>query len=304
MHRRLSTVCSAISAAVLIVLIGSSEVSAQAAPAPTSHRKGTGSATRPDTASAAAASANAPPVNEKAARDAFERGRVFYDAGAFDQASSSFEEAYRLSGRDQLLYNIYLSYRDANQPAKAAEALRGYLAKVPNVDNRAQLESRLAALDQGLQREREQRDAQARAQAAPQPLPAAAVVPVPVAAPVARAHEPRSARFWAGVSLVSVGGALMLTSIATGVMAHNDASKLKDHCTGKVCDDSLKSTADSGRTLAHTTDGLLFGGLALAAGGTALLFLFGGLERDASAPPPVTALCSSHGCVAATTLRF
>ena len=252
-----------------------------------------------------AVAASAPPSTEKAARDAFERGRVFYDAGAFDQASAAFEEAHRLSGRDALLYNVYLAYRDANQPAKAAEALRGYLAKVPNIENRAQLQARLAALDQGLAREREQQQAQARAV----PLVAAPVVeaappaPAPIE-PAASERPARSLRFWAGVSLASVGGALMLSSIATGVLAHSDQQKLKDHCMGKVCDASLKDTADSGKRLAHTTDGLLFGGLAVAAGGAALLFLFGGLERDPRATPPVTAACWSHGCVAETTLRF
>ncbi|MDB4974265.1 MAG: hypothetical protein JWN48_2606 [Myxococcaceae bacterium] len=278
--------------AVLSLMISSSQVSAQTAP------PGRG---KP----AAVTAPSGPSANEKAAREAFERGRVFYDAGAFDQASSSFEEAHRLSGRDQLLYNIYLAYRDANQPAKAADALRGFLAKVPNIENRAQLEARLAALDAGLSRERErQAQTQAQQQAAPVAAPPAVATEAPRVPLEENEHAPRSKRFWAGVSLAALGGAMMLTSIGTGVVAHNHAQQLADDCPGKVCRPSLESTADSGKTLAHATDGLLFGGLAVAAGGAALLFLFGGLERDRSAPPPVTAACSFTGCVAQTTLRF
>ena len=297
--------------AVLLVIAAAPRVCAQSAPPP-AHGKRAVVTANGESSGTPAAAASAPSANEKAARDAFERGRVFYDAGAFDQASAAFEEAHRLSGRDQLLYNVYLAYRDANQPAKAAEALRGFLAKVPSIDNRAQLEARLAALDQGLA-QRAQQDARA-AEAARAQAPVVAAAPPPVVAtPVAA--EPsrgRSARFWAGVSLSALGGAMMLSSIGTGVIAHNHQQKLADDCAGKVCDSSLKATADSGKTLAHATDGLLFGGLAVAAGGAALLFLFGGLERDSasararsdSGPAPLTASCSSHGCAASATLRF
>jgi len=237
--------------------------------------------------------------NEQAARDAFERGRVFYDAGEFDQASSSFEEAYRLSGRDGLLYNIYLANRDANQQEKAAAALRDYLAKVPNIDNRAQLEARLTALEAGLARQREQDQQPLPAVAAPTPEPAAPVAPPP-------ATSPRNWRFYAGVSLAAAGGAALLSSIATGVLTNKRESKLEDSCDGKLCDASLEDTADSGKRLAITTDALLFGGIALAGAGAALL-VFGGwprAETRAAHTPRVTAACSFDGCLARTSLRF
>ena len=293
MHRGLR----AAGALALYLMIGVNSVAAQDTHA--GHRKGAPATEAP----------SGQAQNEKAARDAFERGRSFYDAGAFEQAANAFGEAYRLSGRDQLLYNLYLAQRDANHPAEAAEALRGYLARVPNIDNRSQLESRLAALDAGLARDREaqaQAAAQAQAQADAQAAAAAAapVAPAPIA-PVEPIETKRSNKFWAGIGLISVGGAMMLSSIATGALAHNHQQKLEDDCPGKVCNPDLKSTADSGKTLAHATDGLLFGGLAVAAGGAAVLFLWHGLERvPSSAPPPVTAFCSNTGCMAQTTLRF
>jgi len=246
-------------------------------------------------------------ANEKAARDAFERGRVYYDAGQFDQASAAFEEAYKLSGRDALLYNLYLAYRDASEQEKAAQALRGYLAKVPNIENRAQLEARLAALEQNLAR---QRETQSSASVVPVAPVVAPVASAPTAAPVEPSAPadagPRSPRFYAGISLAVVGAAAMLTSIATGVLTKKREQKLEDNCDGRSCDASLKDTAESGERLARTTDALLFGGIALAGAGAALL-VFGGLERStaqAARRPQLSASCSRAGCVALSTLRF
>jgi tetratricopeptide (TPR) repeat protein len=246
--------------------------------------------------------------NETAAREAFERGRVFYDSGEFTQAAESFEQAHRLSGRDALLYNVYLAHRDANQPEQAAAALRSYLEKVPNIENRAQLESRLHALEQGLERDRKEREREA--QVAP-----AAAAPSPIAQPPAELEPPaerpgRSARFIAGLALASVGGAMALGSLGTGLMARSRQNKLERECdAAKVCDDGLESTADSGKRLAYTTDALLFGGLAVAAGGAVLLVLElrGGGEKKVQARgfvPRVDAACNGRGCGATASVQF
>jgi len=254
-----------------------------------------------------ASTASTDKTSEKAAREAFERGRVFYDSGQFEQASAAFEEAYKLSGRDALLYNLYLAYRDASDQERAAQALRGYLAKVSNIENRAQLEARLAALEQNLARQREQ-------QGAAPVAPVAAVVAPTASAPTSAAVEPsapvdapaRSPRFYAGVSLAAVGTAAMLSSIATGVLTKKREQELEDSCDGHSCDASLEDTAESGKRLARTTDALLFGGIALAGAGAALL-VFGGLERptkQTAERPHFSAACSLDGCVAHSTLRF
>jgi tetratricopeptide (TPR) repeat protein len=240
--------------------------------------------------------------DEKAARDAFERGRVYYDGGEFDQAASAFEEAYRLSGRDALLYNLYLAYRDSNQQQQAADALRGYLAKVPSIDNRSQLEARLHALDQGLERERQQQQAVA---AVPAPVAAPVAAPVPAVQPAQPEplHDGHGKRFWAGIALAGAGGALMLTSIATGVLAKQKQSDLEARCVDRICDDSLRSTADSGKTLAHATDALLFGGLAVAAVGTVLVVLDWRGAREHK-PLAFDGACSRTGCTAHAAVRF
>jgi tetratricopeptide (TPR) repeat protein len=252
----------------------------------------------------AGAQAQAPSkADEKAAREAFERGRVFYDGGEFDQAAGAFEEAYRLSRRDALLYNLYLAYRDANQQQQAADALRNYLAKVPNIENRSQLEARLHALDQGLAREREQREREQREAAAPVPAPvvAAPAPVVPEPAPVAPPAG-HGKKFWAGVGLGGAGAAMMLASIATGVMAKGKQNDLKEMCPDRQCEPALKSTADSGKTLALTTDALLFGGLAVAAAGAVLVVLDLRSGRDRKLA--FDGDCTRFGCTARAAVRF
>jgi tetratricopeptide (TPR) repeat protein len=238
--------------------------------------------------------------NEERARGHFRLGRAYYDNGDFAQAAVEFEEAYRISQRAALLYNIYLAYRDANDTHNAAEALRKYLALEKNIENRGQLESRLAALDRALVENPQPSAAPAVVAAAPaQPLTA-----VPEATPTAEVApagalqpsdaSPASKPFPVlPVVLMSTGGAMVVGSIVTGMMAvgkHNEWDDARKDCDASgVCSgmtaeraQELNDMKSSGQTLAIVTDVLLFGGLAVAGTGVALFFL----DSGESAPPP------------------
>lgn len=244
------------------------------------------------------------------AREAFERGRIHYDNGEFDQASSAFEDAYRLSGRDGLLYNLYLAYRDANQPEKAAEALRSYLAKVKVIENRAQLEARLKALDEGIAQRRATEAAKGEAEAAR--LQAERERAEQEKAAQAAREEQRKLqaeraperKWWVvPVAVMGAGGALMAGSLVTGLMANSKANELEDKCVDGNCPPNLESTADSGKTLSIVTDVLLFGGLATAATGGVLLLLKH-RERQAKNTPTANLACTHTGCAGNVTVRF
>jgi tetratricopeptide (TPR) repeat protein len=281
---------------------GASSAQAQAKP-PTSQGK-PGAQAKPGAA---------PSGTENQAREAFERGRIHYDNGDFARASTAFEEAYRLSGREGLLYNLYLAYRDANQQEKAAEALRNYLAKVEVIENRAQLESRLKALDAGIAQRKadEAKEAEQQKQAEQQRAQheqeiaahkAAAAQSTPAAAPV-----DEEKKWWATpVIVMGAGGALMVGSLATGLMANSKQKELKDGCpSGKNCDPDLKSKADSGKTLALVTDVLLFGGLATAVvGGVLMLLKKPKNQPSAKDTPQANVSCTRVGCSGSVSLRF
>jgi tetratricopeptide (TPR) repeat protein len=237
-------------------------------------------------------------VDETQAREAFSRGRIHYDNGEFDQAATAFEEAYSLSHRHALLYNLYLAYRDANQQEKAAEALRNYLDRVEVIENRPQLEARLKALEDGIAARKAQEAAKAQAAAAPSSNAAA------THSEASLGEEPENKHWWVTpVILGSAGAAVMVGGVATGLMANSKQKELDDKCMNGTCDPSLKATADSGKTLALVTDILLSGGGAALVVGTVLFFV----KKPKSSEQPSTsasAVCTPRLCGGSVAVRF
>jgi tetratricopeptide (TPR) repeat protein len=277
--------------ALLLVLTVSSNVAAQAAPAP----------------GAAPGSAAATTKSEDEARAHFLLGRSFHDKGEFAKAAEQFELAYAASGRPALLYNLFVAYRDANDAKHAADALRRYLALEQNVENRPQLEAKLEAMDaalaaQVIEEAANPQPAQEEAQPSdePQPVPVSDVEPM---------TEPEESSFPIGpVIVMGVGGAMMLGSIATGLMASGAQSDLEKECPTRMnCSADLEDTASKGETMALVTDILLFGGIAVAAGGAAWLLLgSGGSESSASARDATHAsvMCTDKACAASVRGSF
>jgi hypothetical protein len=118
---------------------------------------------------------------DQRARDRFEQGRAAYKDGRYRDAWAYFHEAYQLSGRPELLYNIGQTADRLGQDADALKAFNMYLERLPNAENRRDVENRVRAL-----RERVN-------QPSPPPpartaTPATPVEPTPVA-PVAAQHR-------------------------------------------------------------------------------------------------------------------
>lgn len=104
-----------------------------------------------------------------------------------------------------------------------------------------------------------------------------------------------------GPIVAGIGAAAMIAGAITGglaIAAHDDATR---GCTSDGhCPAELSSTADQAQLLANATDGLLFGGLAVAAAGVLLVFV---LPSDGEAPS-ASAGCSMTGCGAVVRGRF
>lgn len=91
------------------------------------------------------------------ARDAeahslFEAGRTAYSESRFEAALGHFTQAYELSGRPQLLYNIGQCRDRLRQDAEAAAAFEAFLAAVPDSPQRTEVTARLEILHASLQR--------------------------------------------------------------------------------------------------------------------------------------------------------
>src|SRR5688500_16104728 len=86
-------------------------------------------------------------TQEDAARGHFLLGRAHVEAGRFAEAAEQFQRAYDISHRPQLLYNVFLSHRDAGNLPAAIAALRQYLVELPEVTDRPALEQRLRTME-------------------------------------------------------------------------------------------------------------------------------------------------------------
>ncbi len=248
-------------------------------------------------------------IDDQAAREFFTAGNNLYELGRYHDAALQFQQAYDLSERAPLLYNIYLAHRDASENAEAAAALRLYLEAMPDAHNHAALSVRLENLERGLaeqeaarvsaataaeeavrqeQAERERREAEERA----------------------LAEDDKNIIPWI---IAASGGAVMAVGVVTGILALGLASSLDENCDPAVdgvrycpSDPSLdlenKQSALS--TFAVVTDIFLIGGGVIAAVGlTWGLLQLGGADDDEDAPT-VSAMCGPTGCGASMRVGF
>src|SRR3954453_687611 len=106
------------------------------------------------------------PSPEELARRHHERGTTFYNLGQFEDAISEFRKGYEQKGDPVFLLNIGEAYRQLGAHEKALFFYRRYLSAMPSAPNRAEINEKIAALQQLV-------DAQERARppAPPQPVP-------------------------------------------------------------------------------------------------------------------------------------
>ncbi len=233
------------------------------------------------------------------ARAHFRVARTLYDAGRFAEAAVEFEAAYGLSGRPDLLYNIYLSHRDAQNEEAALVALRNYLASVPNAPDREHLEARLAALEATVaeaEREEEAREAE-RAEAERRIAEAQAE---------AERNRARTRPLWPW-ALIGGGAALIGVGIALDVVANDQAGALRAACDtangANVCNPSvnLEGRRSDILTLAGVGDALWITGAVAAIAGTVLYIV---LPEEVADAPAVSASCGPTGCYGSMEVSF
>ncbi|MFW5920275.1 MAG: tetratricopeptide repeat protein [Polyangiales bacterium] len=258
-------------------------------------------------------------AGEQDARTHFRLGRVNYEAGRFAEAAREFEQAYELSGRGELLYNIFLARRDAGHIGEAIEALDQYLELVEDIDNRSALEARLRTMrrlrdqrgDEGESDEGERNEGEGATGAGDDPSAEhdeqtgdrGASEPVPPPAPRTEDASP-SALPW---TVAGVGGALLVGGVVTGVLALKKESDLESRCERVAedtyaCEPGFEDDKSKGAALATATDVLVASGLAFVGAGVALFFLLD--DGDASERASASVGCDGHGCAGSVRVSF
>lgn len=183
-------------------------------------------------------------------------GSAYYEQANYKDSVKEFNEAYRLSGRTDLLYNIALCYEHLGDWDAAIESLRKYLNDKPEAQDRAIIQTRIGNLERR------------RAQIAPAPAPTPAPVSVLVSA-----RSPSKPRYLGGPIALSLGLAALASSIGTGAAALRLDEDLRARCLGGVCVPADRDEVDRGRALALSTDVLIGIGAAAVVVGVVLFIV-------------------------------
>jgi tetratricopeptide (TPR) repeat protein len=251
--------------------------------------------------------------DDERARMHFEAGRSYYDQARYDDASREFQQAFDLSGRNEMLLNLSQAQERALRYDDAISSARRYLELEPDAKDRKTVEDRIVNLQQLKQRF---------ATGGPSPLPApgetdAAIGPTgtpaepgttpgtaePVAPPSAATlgGEPSPAptaatrpdtddtnRFTIpAIVLMGTGGAALVASLVTGLVAHADYKSLQRRCKPNGdCPPSAKDELDEGETLSVVSTVLTVVGVLAAGTGGALLIIGANEEHEPAAARP------------------
>ena len=191
-----------------------------------------------------AANSYAAPRDQERGRAHFMAGSTYYDQKQFAAALREFNEAYLLSQKAELLYNIAVCDEHLGHWEDAVVALKGYLAEKPDAADRAQIQARIDEYEQRLH-------------------------PTEPGAE----SEPFVRRHLASTIAASVAAASLVTLIGTGAGAIGTHDQLDSSCANRVCAANLRDERDRGQALAITSDVLLGVGLTATAVAVALFVL-------------------------------
>lgn len=250
-----------------------------------------------------AVSADEMSLMDEEAKQHFQLGDTLYKGGRFQEAAEEFEQAYKLSSRPKLLYNMYVANRDASNWPKAIESLRGYLDKVPDAPDRINLRARLQSMEEAAARQAEQDAKTAQAEQARLDAEARAAAEALAASertPKTRTEVEHSI---VPVILMGAGAAIAVGGAVTGVLALGAADDLETACgDDKTCPAEESDNIDKAQTLALVTDILIPVGAAVAVTGL-VLWLTGALDTEREVP--IAALgCGPTSCEATFSTRF
>lgn len=91
-----------------------------------------------------------PSAAVNAAREHYRKASALFDLSRFAEAAKEFELAYEAKPDPALLYNLAQSHRLAGASKEALQAYKAYLRRMPASPNRAEIEARIAEVQQKL----------------------------------------------------------------------------------------------------------------------------------------------------------
>ncbi|MGE0787803.1 MAG: tetratricopeptide repeat protein [Sandaracinaceae bacterium] len=217
-----------------------------------------------------APSARAQTDDDERARLHFESGRSYFEEGAYERAQQEFEQAYALSPRTAMLFNLGTTYERLGRLSQAADAFQRYVDESPDLANRDTLLRRVANL-------RRRAEAQAQGQEDPgdpdehtDDGASHATTPTPHTGPSGGGGAGEGLIIGGAVALGVAGVALALTAVFGGLTLSEQSSVENGCYTAGNCAESDISNL---RTYATVTDAMWITGAIAGAAGIVLLVL-------------------------------
>lgn len=203
------------------------------------------------------------------ARLHYKEGTAAFDLGLYDKAIAEYMKAYQAVNDPALLYNLAQAHRLAGHVRDALRFYRVYLQRLPNAENRSEVEEKIGELKVAAERLDHAQNAlqpdhtlDGAPPAAAEPTTTAAIVtPPPPAAP---APPGRNLRI-AGIATGAVGVGSLVVGIAFGALAESASSSLSSTShAGGFYDPGKYSSGHTDQIVEGVTLGI--GGAAVATG--------------------------------------
>ncbi|MEO0602867.1 MAG: tetratricopeptide repeat protein [Myxococcota bacterium] len=226
-----------------------------------------------------AAGAEPDPAADARARELFLEGDAHYAAGRYEEAEKRFLEAYELSGRPVLLFNLANVYERLSDYEAAADCLRRYLDG-PEVHDIVSVQERLRRLELAAEQaeapeaprepSRQERRAQARAERADRPP-----------------RDPLPA--WPTWALGGATAAAGITTVTLGALTLQTRSDVRSRCPEgsdgvSVCAESAQPFLEREQNRARATD-IALGTTAALGAATLTYVLIRGLRGEGREAP-------------------
>lgn len=215
------------------------------------------------------ATAAAAPEDRAAAREHYDKGTKAFDLGRYDEAIHEYVVAYELVNDPALLYNLAQAHRLAGHARDALRFFRVYLSKVPNAENREDVEAKIVELQKTVDQEQKaQHELPPDGSLKPQPTTAEPATTTTPAATVEAAPpiDRRPARRLELAGAVTAGAGIVLLGVGAAMtgLSYQTASDIHDTPYDQGVIDGKIDTFHTYQAL----EGVFFavGGAALAAG--------------------------------------
>jgi tetratricopeptide (TPR) repeat protein len=233
------------------------------------------------------------PAVEARAKELFAKGDAAYAEGRYEEALAAFQEAYALSTRPQLLFNVSNALERLGRYAEAVDALEKYLASGKARD-RDVVQKRLANLKKRVDEQKKEQDRAAKdeeerkAKEAEErkKADADAAARAPALAPTTLPPREGPSRA-VPIVLIGAGAAALAAGGVFGILTLSARSEASKGCTkasaGSLCTGDVRSALDREKTFGLVTDIALASGIVLAGVGIYLLVSSGGDEAKVKA---------------------